>query len=204
MTDPKIRRYRSTDLEDLYEICLRTGAAGGDAGDLVDDRRLFGEIWAAPYALLEPEHAYVIDLAEEDRSTGVVGYALGTIDAVAFERRCESDWWPALRDRYPLVDDGERLGDLLISLIHHRPEPRTDLADQYPSELHIDMLPIVQGRGLGRQLMDVLLTGLREAGSPGVHLGVSEANANAIAFYRHLGFRELDSDGMTLTFVMKL
>lgn len=199
-----IRGFRAADLEDLYEICLRTGAAGGDASDLVDDPRLFGEIWAAPYALFEPEHAHVIESDEADTAGGVAGYILGTVDAVAFEQRCEREWWPALRARHPLVDEGDRLDDLLISLIHHRPGPRSDLADRFPSELHVDMLPAVQGRGLGRRLMDVLFDGLRTAGSSGVHLGVSVANTNAIAFYRHLGFREFDSDGVTVTFVMEL
>lgn len=216
MTDPTIRRFRASDIDALYDICVRTGAAGADASALVDDQRLFGEIWAAPYALFEPEHAYVIDTGRPTGTPGspgpdvgqvddgVVGYILGTIDAVAFEDRCEREWWPGLRQRYPLTDGGERLDDLLISLIHHRPEPRSDLAGRYPSELHIDMLPVVQGHGWGRRLVDTLLDGLRAAGSPGVHLGVSVANTNAIAFYRHLGFDEFDSDGMTTTFVMDL
>lgn len=203
MTDPIIRPYEERDLHSLYEICLRTGAAGGDATGLVEDRRLFGEIWAAPYAIFEPENAYVID--HDDRSTDrVVGYVLGTLDALAFEQRCEREWWPALRERHPLTSDGARFDDLLIALIHHRPEPRVDLADRFPSELHIDMLPVVQGRGLGRRLIDVLLSGLADAGSPGVHLGVSVDNTNAIAFYRHIGFDEHDSDGMTRTFTMSL
>lgn len=193
-----IRRYQTPDLDALYEICLRTGAAGGDATDLVDDSRLFGEIWAAPYAIFEPEHAHVID------DGGIVGYVLGTVDAVAFEQRCELEWWPALRDRHPLTENGERFDDLLISLIHHRPPPRLDLAAEFPSELHIDMLPIVQGRGLGRRLLDTMFNGLADAGSPGVHLGVSVHNANAVAFYRHIGFDEHDSDGLTRTFTMRL
>lgn len=203
VTDPIIRPYEERDLDELYEICLRTGGAGGDATELVEDGRLFGEIWAAPYALFEPEHAHVVDLADGS-ADGVVGYVLGTIDARAFEERCEREWWPVLRERHPLRSDGTRFDDLLIALIHHRPEPRKDLADRFPSELHIDILPVVQRRGLGRRLIDVLLGGLADAGSPGVHLGVSVDNTNAVAFYRHVGFDEHDSDGVTRTFTMSL
>ena len=61
MAEPHVRSYRPDDLEQLYEICLRTGASGRDASEMVVDRRLFGEIYAAPYGVLEPEHALVVD-----------------------------------------------------------------------------------------------------------------------------------------------
>ena len=38
-----------------------------------------------------------------------------------------------------------------------------------------------------RRLMDTLFDALRAGGSPGVHLGVAEANQRAIGFYEHLG-----------------
>ena len=196
----RIRRYEPRDLERVYEICRRTGAAGGDATSLVDDEHLFGEIWAAPYVTLEPEHCFVV--TSDD---GIAqGYILGTRDAVDFEDRCEELWWPPLRQRYPKDPDGGTLKDLLIALIHDRPEPRSDLHDRYPSELHIDLLPVAQGKGHGAALMDRLFTSLREAGSVGVHLGVSVENTRAVAFYRHLGFGEFDCDGITRTFVMDL
>lgn len=206
MAEPTIRAYEPSDLDALYEICLRTGAAGHDASGMVEDGRLFGEIWAAPYATFEPRHVHVVDRGdgpERSGEDGVVGYVLGTVDAIAFEQRCEREWWPPLRERYPLSEGGTRLDDLLISLIHHRPAPRVDLADEYPSELHIDMLPVVQGRGFGRRLLERLFDGLADEGSPGVHLGVSVDNTNAVAFYRHVGFEEIDSDGITLTFAMR-
>ena len=47
-------------------------------------------------------------------------------------------------------------------------------------------------RGYGRLLIERLLDELRHRGSPGVHLDVAIDNANAIAFYRHLGFDEVE------------
>jgi ribosomal protein S18 acetylase RimI-like enzyme len=37
-----------------------------------------------------------------------------------------------------------------------------------------------------------MLATLRDGGSRGVHLDVAASNANAIAFYRHLGFDEVE------------
>jgi len=195
-----IRPYRPSDLDALYEICLRTGAAGEDATELVEDPRLFGELYAAPYAVLEPEHAFVLD----DGRGAAVGYVLGALDTIAFEARCEAEWWPALRARHPEQPGGSRLDDLLVHLIHHRSARDAAVLTSHPSHLHINLLPIVQGHGWGRRLLDTLFDALRAAGSTGVHWGVSTRNEPAIAFYQHLGCTELATDSMGRTFAVSL
>ena len=71
------------------------------------------------------------------------------------------------------------------------PEPYED----YPSHLHIDLLPRAQGKGLGRSMIEQLIERLGAGGSPGVHLGVSTRNTRAQAFYQRLGFQELARTG---------
>jgi hypothetical protein len=61
MAAPHLRDHQPGDLDALYEICLRTGDAGEDRRPLVADPRLLGDIYAAPYAALEPESAFVVD-----------------------------------------------------------------------------------------------------------------------------------------------
>ena len=105
------------------------------------------------------------------------------------------------------ASDGDRLDDLLIALLHHRWPPAPDITDPYPSELHIDLLPQAQGHGWGRRLIDRVLDSFRAAGSPAVHLGTATDNRRAIAFYRHLGFRQLTDPGehdTTIVFGMDL
>lgn len=194
-----IRPFHPNDLDALYEICLRTGAAGRDATDLVDDPRLFGELFAAPYGVFEQEHAFVLDDCGR-----AVGYVLGALDTTGFEARCEADWWPALRERHPLRPDGARLDDLLIHLIHHRSVPPAEVLGPYPSHLHIDLLAGAQAGGWGRRMMATLLDSLRADGSPGVHWGVSSGNTRAISFYRHLGHREVAVDPSIHTFATRL
>ena len=194
MPAPEIRPYAPRDLDALYEICLRTGDAGDDASHLVTDRRLLGDIYAAPYAHLEPDLAFVVD-----DGTGAGGYVLGARDTRAFEDACERDWWPGLRARHPERPDGTTLDDLLVAMIHHRHRQADEIVATHPSHLHIDLLPHLQGAGWGRRLLETLFERLAAAGSSGVHLGVSVRNERAIGFYRHLGFTELAGDPMSLT-----
>ena len=182
-----IRPFEARDLDQLYEICLRTGASGEDATDLVVEPRLFGELYAAPYGVLEPEHALVVD----DGAGTALGYAIGAIDTRAFEARCEEEWWPPLRERHPIGSGGNDLDELLIAMLHNPHLSDESVVGEYPSHLHIDLLPEAQGGGWGRRLMAELEELLRADGSPGVHLGVSGRNRRALGFYRHLGYAEL-------------
>jgi ribosomal protein S18 acetylase RimI-like enzyme len=198
---PRLRPYRAGDHDAVYDICVRTGAAGEDATHLLRDPTLQGHLYAGPYLALAPELAIVV----EDRG-GVAGYILGVADTAAFEDRLEREWWPALRRRYPAYrTDGDAvLDDLLIALVHSPARTRADLVAAYPSHLHIDLLPRLQGQGWGRRLIDTMVERLRATGSHGLHLGVATANTKAQAFYRVVGFTELDDDGFTVTFAMPL
>ncbi len=88
--------------------------------------------------------------------------------------------------------------------MHHPPGADDAIVAEYPSHLHIDLLPAAQGRGAGRRLVQRLATSLHDAGSSGIHLGVSSRNHRAIGFYRRLGFAELVNDEHHLVFGMRL
>jgi ribosomal protein S18 acetylase RimI-like enzyme len=88
--------------------------------------------------------------------------------------------------------------------IHHDFRSPAEVTARYPSHLHIDMVPRLQGGGNGRRLMNTLTAALREQGSPGVHLGVYAVNTRAVGFYRHVGFTELSSGNGAITFGMDL
>ncbi|AYY15120.1 GNAT family N-acetyltransferase [Actinobacteria bacterium YIM 96077] len=186
-----VRPYRKGDDDALYEVCLKTGPGGEDA---FSDRRLLGEIYVGPYLAFEPDLAFVV---EDDE--GVSGYVLGAKETRAFEQRCEAEWWPALRRRYPLGTYPDDVTEArFVRLIHNPWTAAEDIVANYPSHLHIDLLPRTQGHGMGRVLMKRLLDALRDAGSPGVHLGVGASNTNAIGFYRHLGFTTLRESSTAL------
>jgi ribosomal protein S18 acetylase RimI-like enzyme len=121
------------------------------------------------------------------------GYIVATADSVAFVRRYRRDWLPAFAARHPLVDPPTTATETLVRIGHtpeHLAGPDHAL---FPAHLHIDLLPEAQRHGWGRVLMRSLISELRDAGVPGVQLGVGERNTRAQAFYRHLGFTPLPS-----------
>ena len=196
-----IRSVRASDHDAVYEICLRTADAGEDGSHLYSDPELPGHIWAGPYVALEPEHGFVV-VGDDDRA---IGYILAARDSRAFEARLEREWWPDLRTRYPLEETRTAGGDrIAVPLIHHPPQGDDAIVAEYPSHLHIDLLPAAQGHGDGRRLVERLARSLHEAGSSGVHLGVSSRNHRAIGFYRNVGFDELLSDERHHVFGMRL
>ena len=170
---------------------------------MFDDPRILGHVFAAPYGLFEPSLAFV---AEDE--VGVGGYIVGALDSRAFAERLEARWWSALRDRYPAPPSGLRpdqwTPDQRAARLIHVPLAVSDeLAQDYPSHLHINLVPRLQSQGLGRQLMNTLMRALREQGSVGLHFFVWPANQRAAAFYRRLGFTVISAEGPVI-FAMDL
>ena len=195
-----IRPFQPGDTADLYRVCLRTGDAGEDATGLYADPALLGEVYVGPYLALEPQAALVVD------ADGVASaYALCAPDTAAFQLRCAQEWWPPLRARYPLGSfPAGSPDDELVRVIHDPPRADPGLLEDYPAHLHIDLLPAVQGRGLGGALMRDLLDARTREGVPGIHLEVATGNTRAIGFYRHLDFTTLRVAGDTMIMGLRL
>jgi len=191
---PHIRPYREADLRAVYDVCVRTADAGGDARGKYRSDDLMPDLFAGPYVFLEPDFAFVLDDGQR-----AVGYVLGTPDTAAFVRAYRERWIPRLSGCYPPPPGNQgppvpaaSPDDEMIAL-HYRPERLLwSGLDAYPAHLHIDLLPPFQGAGHGRALMETFYAAAARAGAPGVHLSVLAANTRAIGFYRHLGLRRLD------------
>lgn len=206
-----IRSAALTDMSGVYRVCLQTGDSGLDATDQYANPDLLGHIYVGPYVVGFPDLAYVV----ADRA-GVAGYTFAVENTLAFEEWERDHWWAALRAQYPLspVQKGVQQGALkgalkasdeaLIEQLHHPEHTPDSIALEYPGHLHIDLLPRVHGQGLGRTLVELILTRLRERKVRGVHLGVSPDNHNAVSFYRHLGFTVLIDDEHSLYMGMRL
>src|SRR5512142_2368714 len=141
-----IRPYRDTDLHAVYDVCVRTG----DAGGMYSSDDLMPDLFAGPYLFLEPEFAFVLD--DGDRAAG---YVLGTPDTAAFVRAYRERWMPRLDGRYPVPPELPMSREDQMSGLHYPPERllRPGL-EAYPANLPIGLLPPVQGGGHGRALME--------------------------------------------------
>ena len=182
-----IRPYAPLDLEDLVEVCVRTADVGGDATGLLDDDRLWAEIYLLPYLERHPDLAFV---AESDAGRAI-GYVIGTDDTDAFDAWFAAAWWPPRRAAYA-GSANPRQRDLVASADARR--SGSALASAYPAHLHIDLLPETQGKGVGRALIARLADALAARGVAGLHAVASADNAGAALFYPRLGFIELEAD----------
>ncbi len=140
-----IRPYAPADLPALREICLRTAAAGGDATGLYSSDDVMPDLFCEPYLLLEPELASVIET-----ETGMAGYIIGTADTRSFVDRYEQQWMPRLAAKYTHVDPPVTPEEKLLHLGFTPRRMLIEEVDEFPAHLHIDLLPEVQGRGVGR------------------------------------------------------
>lgn len=188
-----IRSARHSDLDALYTISLKTGDRGRDATHMYLDPEMMGHIYSAPYLIFEPERCYVLT-----REDVVVGFIVGTLDTMQFERTLEVEWWPKLRERYdaPLLTPSlDWSPDQKRCAMIHNPRRTPDyIYDSFPAHVHMNLLPGAQGEGWGRKLLDVWL---RNSGNADVHVGVNSRNARAFSFWSSRGFVRLSSVSTT-------
>lgn len=195
----EIRPYRQTDLAALYEICLLTADGGKDASGLFDDKQLVGHFYSAPYGVFEADACIVVTLDGK-----VSGYVVGAKDSAAFACTLELQWFPDLRKAFPLeVEDATTLPQKVIKHIHNGYQPRPEFS-QYPAHLHINLLPNLQGLGVGKKIMQAFIDNLKQLNVSGLHLEVSSDNQTAIGFYKKLGFQQIAEFEHSLGFGLEL
>lgn len=191
MTDVHIRPGTPADADAVDAACRATADAGQPQPSHVADPALVSLVYARPYLELEPATSRLLVL-----DGSVSGYVVGAVDSVAFYRRCHG--WAARHLPRPPGADPD-----LVALLAEPERALPSGVAEFPSHLHVNLLPVARGGGLGRRLVSSFLTGLVGAGSPGVHLKVDRANRRAVGFYARLGFTTLH-DGETLTMARSL
>ena len=125
---------------------------------------------------------------------GSAGYLLSTDDTLAFEAWAEREWWPPLRARYPLLDGDS--GDARLIRLFHEPERTRRGAGASVSGPSAHR---PAGAGQGQRTRSSPHRAAPRGPSSrrrvaGVHLVVGDTNTNAIGFYEHLGFRQVETE----------
>jgi GNAT superfamily N-acetyltransferase len=188
-----IRPYDAGDLARMREICVLTGAAGGDATGRWSTDALLPDLFVEPYTTFAPGWAWVVELDE-----AVQGYLVAVSDTAAFVNWWRDTWTPWFAAAYTRPDEPYSAEEELV-LRGFVPEVM-EIAEQaeYPAHLHVDLLPAAQGRGWGGKLIGRLRSELADVGVPGVHVALDPGNTLARGFYEHLGFAQLPSSSHLL------
>jgi GNAT superfamily N-acetyltransferase len=186
---PFFRNAHLSDLPYLYDICHRTGYVGQDASEVIGDRSMLGQYFAAPYAVFNPDWCWVaVDVQ------GPVGYLVTAPDSRRFTAWMNGEWLPQIRRLYEPTRTGSSEFESWLRGYFHEDAGFPDFVDEYPAHLHIDFLPRAQGQGLGTRIVALFEKKLREAGVAGFHLGMSEKNTRAGQFYEKLGLTLIRHD----------
>lgn len=195
----EIRPYHPADIVSYYRICLKTANSGKDATELYRDPDLPGHFYTTPYAVLEPDVCFTITCDEIP-----CGYIIGAKNSVEFFKRCEIEWFPVLRERYTMpTEEDDSLDARIIRLIHKGQIVKDEVKD-YPAHLHINLLPVAQGQGLGRKIINTFTDRLKQLSVPSLHLEVGKKNEGAIVFYESVGFHRIVEYEFSIAFGMHL
>lgn len=198
----RIRPYRPSDRDAIGRICVETGDSGQDATGKFHDDQMLPMVYAYPYLEYAPELCWVVE------QTGkVAGYILGAQNVPDLNRWWMENWVPRLLESYPAEVGMDTQSKHLRAMALNPEYMRDDYRCEYPAEFHIDLLPSAQGQGAGRALIEEFTGTLRKHQVPGVAIGVSAQNKNALGFYNRLGFEVLEThsaDGEPVGFMLKL
>jgi len=184
----EIRPYEPRDRSAVREICLATAYGGGEGAGLPDPA-LFTDLMMRAWTDFDAGPLWV---AEQEGQ--VQGYLAGCLDSRRFARL--QTW----RVAPPAVARAVARGLLLRSAVWRlllglpgflaasRGGPRLD---DFPGELHINLLPPVRGHAVGSELVERFLSEASRHDLPGVHAIVYEENEGARHFFERLEFRPL-------------
>ncbi len=187
MNNPTIRPYEPRDRAAVREVCRAT-AYDGDRAALLDPG-LFADLMTRAWTDFGAGPLWVVE-----NDGAVQGYLAGCFDLGRFARLQVWRVVPPAVGRALAAGLLFRpalwrlLAGLPRFLAANRGGPRLE---GYPSELHIDLLPSVQGLELGTRLVESFLEEASHQGVPGVHATVYEENEKARHFFEHLGFQPL-------------
>ncbi|XP_035481634.1 protein O-GlcNAcase [Scophthalmus maximus] len=184
-----IRPYHNKDKLELYRMVrqLHLRTQGGQESsfahpDVVGDRCL------GPCLALCPEYSFIL----EDE-LGVCGCVLGISDVRSFAKRCQANWIPAMRDKYPPKGGNTQsyTQDLIQLMEEDQGEYPDSLLYHFPSQLRLDALPELVDVSVSRTLLTALLTALKANGSQGVFCEVQPTDRQRLEFLTKMGFVEI-------------
>lgn len=167
-----IRKYQTKDKENVRKILVETSRLPAETEK---DIKLLQLLYNDYYIECEPEHCFVA-VNDEDEA---VGYIICAAQYKTFFKRFMKFYMPELKElgiKYYIQGFMDIAGHALY-------------AKKYPAHLHINVLPVCQGKGTGTDLMNALKDELKKNGINGLMLSCAADNDGAIRFYKRNGFK---------------
>ncbi|MBQ6898548.1 MAG: GNAT family N-acetyltransferase [Clostridia bacterium] len=182
-----IRPYKNTDRDAVHDACLY---CDGPENYSEGTKNFLFATYCDYYIEKEPFNCFVA----ADDNDRAVGYIICAEDFDSFIKTFREEYFT----RIPEDDTACRYYAAASTEVPER------YKEVYPAHLHIDILHGFHRMGLGKKLMDALISHLKEKGVRGVVLGVNVKNEQGVNFYKKYGFELLGEDPDTLAFGMKL
>lgn len=167
-----VRPMREADIPAVEQICLATAAPALRKNARERENTLL--LYNRCYTRTERDFCFVA----ADETDCAKGYILCAPDYERYLAAFSAKEQKQIRKLSPLRALQSR-GALRL---------QAPFAKEFPAHLHIDLMPDIQGQGVGSLLMQTLKEKLMQSGVPGVFLCVSAGNARAVSFYRKHGF----------------
>ena len=203
---PIIRHYEPRDRAAVREICCDTADAGEPVEHFFPDREVFADLLTRYYTDFAPAASWV---AEQDGR--IIGYLTGCLDTRKFLQTMALRIVPVAILK--AVVHGSLWHRFVRQNLHLPASQRRQLLADYPAHFHLNLRVGDRGQGTGLQLLGKFLEQARQAGVPGVHAGVSEANVAGRKFFEHgsfvavsreARFRTADQPSFTILYGLRL
>ena len=183
-----IRPYEQRDREAVREICCDTADGGEPVEAFFPDREVFADLLTLYYTDYESSSTWVAELDGQ-----VVGYLTGCLDTRRFLRVMA--WRLVPRTFLKALVRGTLWHPQVVTLLSAnlggwlRGGFRREVSLwSYPAHLHVNLRKGNRGQQIGRQLVERFLEQARQAGSNGIHAGISSENERARRLFESLGF----------------
>lgn len=169
-----IRKYEPKDKKNAIRILFKTSSLPIET----EKQRKFLELMFNDYYTeTEPDCCFVA-VNEQDEA---VGYILCARDFDTYEKNFNNFYLPEIKElglNFYIMAKSE----MLVHKI---------LKKKYPAHLHIDILDVCQGQGVGTRLVNALSEHLSATGTHGLMLSCGMNNKGAIKFYEKNSFKKI-------------
>lgn len=167
-----VRKYQEKDRENLLKICIETS---GLPTETEKDRAFLNLMYNDYYAAVEGHNCFVA----ADENDEAVGYILCAENFDRYFKVFKALYLPEIKklgfNYYTMA-----LGEIAVHSLFRK---------KYPAHLHIDILPLCQGKGTGTALVNELKAHLKTKGIDNVMLSCGMGNKRAIKFYKKNDFK---------------